>query len=181
MMLVADGRVRISSVSIEGREVILNEINAGQAFGEIAFLDGSDRTADATALAPTRLLVLHRRDFQPFLRERVSLCLEVMKLLCQRLRHTTEEVEDLALRSLESRLARVLLALAESTGEQGGDGSVTVRTSLSQRELGEITGATRESVNKTLRAWREHGIEEMHEKQFQIRDLSEFRELVDQF
>ncbi len=68
MMVVAQGRVRISSVSIEGREVILNEIQAGQAFGEIAFLDGSDRTADATALEPTRLLVLHRRDFQPFLR-----------------------------------------------------------------------------------------------------------------
>lgn len=181
MMVVAEGRVRISSVSIEGREVILNEINAGQAFGEIAFLDGSDRTADATALEPTRLLVLHRRDFQPFLRERVSLCLEVMKLLCQRLRHTTEQVEDLALRSLESRLARVLLPLAESTGERGADGSVAVRTSLSQRELGEITGATRESVNKTLRNWREHGIAEMQEKMFQIRDLEEFRELVDHF
>ena len=87
----------------------------------------------------------------------------------------------LALRSLESRLARVLLALAESTGEKDTDGSVTVRTSLSQRELGEITGATRESVNKTLRHWREHGIAEMHEKQFHIHDLEEFRELVDQF
>jgi CRP-like cAMP-binding protein len=180
-MVVVSGRVRISSVSIEGREVILNEIHPGQTFGEVAFLDGSDRTADATALETSRLLVLHRRDFQPFLRERVELCLEVMKLLCQRLRHTTEQVEDLALRSLESRLARVLLALAESTGERDSAGSVTVRTSLSQRELGEITGATRESVNKTLRHWRENGIAEMHEKQFHINDLEEFRDLVDHF
>lgn len=181
LMVVVSGRVRISSVSIEGREVILNEIHPGQTFGEVAFLDGSDRTADATALEASRLLVLHRRDFQPFLRERVELCLEVMKLLCQRLRHTTEQVEDLALRSLESRLARVLLALAESTGERDGDGSVTVRTSLSQRELGEITGATRESVNKTLRQWRENGIAEMQEKRFHINDLEEFRVLVDHF
>jgi CRP-like cAMP-binding protein len=181
MMVVVSGRVRISSVSIEGREVILNEILPGQTFGEIAFLDGSERTADATAMEPTRLLVLHRRDFQPFLRDRVALCLEVMKLLCQRLRHTTEQVEDLALRSLEARLARVLLALAESTGERDADGSVIVRTSLSKRELGEITGATRESVNKTLRLWRESGIAEMHEKQFHIRDMSGFRDLVDRF
>ena len=181
MMLVVSGRVRISSVSIEGREVILNEIMPGQTFGEIAFLDGSDRTADATAVEATKLLVLHRRDFQPFLRDRVALCLEVMKLLCQRLRHTTEQVEDLALRSLEAPLARVLLALADSTGAAEQDGSVTVRTSLSQRELGEITGATRESVNKTLRLWRENGIAEMHEKQFHILSPEDFRDLVDQF
>ena len=89
------------------------EIFPGQAFGEVAFLDGSDRTADATALESSKLLVLNRRDFQPFLKERVALCLEVMKLLCQRLRHTTEQVEDLALRSLESRLARVRRKLRE--------------------------------------------------------------------
>jgi CRP/FNR family transcriptional regulator, cyclic AMP receptor protein len=179
MMLVAGGRVRISSVSIEGREVILNEILPGQSFGEIALLDGSERTADATAVEPTRLLVLHRRDFQPFLRERIDLCLEVMRLLCQRLRHTTEQVEDLALRSLESRLARVLIALAESGGATASDGSITTTVNLSQRELGEITGATRESVNKTLRLWREQGLAELQEKNLKIFDVREFRLLVD--
>jgi CRP/FNR family cyclic AMP-dependent transcriptional regulator len=179
LMLFVSRRVRISSVSIEGCEVILNEMRAGEAFGEIAFLDGSDRTADVTAVETTHLLVLHRRDFQPFLRERVELCLEVMRLLCQRLRHTTEQVEDLALRSLESRMARVLLALAESSGQERPDGSFVMTMNLSQRELGEITGATRESVNKTLRYWRENGIAELHEKQFQIKGLEEFRDLVD--
>ncbi|HKK30653.1 MAG TPA: Crp/Fnr family transcriptional regulator [Alphaproteobacteria bacterium] len=179
MMIVAAGRVRISSVSIEGREVILNEILPGQAFGEIAFLDGAERTADAAAIEPTRLLVLHRREFQPFLRERMELCLEVMHLLCQRLRHTTEQVEDLALRSLESRLARVLMALAESSGEAAADGSISFVPNLSQRELGEITGATRESVNKTLRLWRESGLAELHGKTFRIHDLEAFRSLVD--
>jgi CRP/FNR family cyclic AMP-dependent transcriptional regulator len=181
MMLVASGRVRISSVSIDGREVILNEIQAGETFGEIAFLDGSARTADATAVEPTRLLVLPRREFQPFLRARVPLCLEVMKLLCRRLRHTTEQVEDLALRSLEARLARVLLALAESSGRRASDGVLHVPINLSQRELGEITGATRESVNKTLRGWREQGIAEMQEKAFHIADLPGLRRLADRF
>lgn len=180
MMIVSSGRVRISSVSIEGREIILNEILAGQPFGEIAFLDGSERTADATALERSRLLVLHRRDFQPFLRERVDLCIAVMQLLCGRLRHTTEQVEDLALRSLEARLARVILAFVASSGKEMGQDGITVPLSLSQRELGEITGATRESVNKTLRSWREMGLAELHDKTFHILDADGFSALVDQ-
>ena len=76
-------------------------------------------------------------------------------------------------------MARVLLALAESSGQERPDGSFVMTMNLSQRELGEITGATRESVNKTLRYWRENGIAELHEKQFQIKDLEEFRDLVD--
>lgn len=180
MMLVAKGRVRISSVSSEGREVILNEITAGQSFGEIALLDRSDRTADATAVEDCQLLVLYRRDFEPFLRTRVDLCLEVMRLLCFRLRRTTAQVEDLALRSLESRLARVLLAFIEhENGDTDGEPQ-RVTLNLSQRELGEITGATRESVNKTFRLWRELGIADFHDKVFEIKDADAFQELVDQ-
>jgi CRP/FNR family transcriptional regulator, cyclic AMP receptor protein len=146
MMLVATGRVRISSVSGEGREVMLNEITAGQSFGEIALLDRSDRTADATAVEDTHLLVLYRREFEPFLRTRFDVCLELMRLLCRRLRRTTAQVEDLALRSIESRLARVLLALAEQAGATDNGDPIEITLNLSQRELGEITGATRESI-----------------------------------
>lgn len=179
MMLVASGRVRISSVSAEGREVILNEITTGQSFGEIALLDRSDRTADATAVQDTRLLVLYRRYFEPFLRNRVDLCLDLMRLLCFRLRRTTAQVEDLALRSLESRMARVLLAFAEHGNAPLTEKSVTITLTMSQRELGEVTGATRESVNKTFRLWRELGLAELHEKSFEIKDTTAFRELVD--
>ncbi len=180
MMLVASGRVRISSVSSEGREIILNEITAGQSFGEIALLDRADRTADATAVEATQLLVLSRRDFEPFLRARVDLCLEVMRLLCFRLRRTTAQVEDLALRSLESRLARVLLAFVERESGIAGGGVTRITLNLSQRELGEITGATRESINKTFRLWRELGMAELHDKVFEVKDMNAFRELVDQ-
>lgn len=179
MMLVVGGRVRISSVSAEGREVILNEIGAGQSFGEIALLDRSERTADATALEDTQLLVLYRWEFEPFLKSRVDLCLELMRLLCYRLRRTTAQVEDLALRSLESRLARVLLALAEQAGQTADRGSLSFPLPLSQRELGEITGATRESINKTLRLWRELGLAELQGKVFQIKDAEAFRGLID--
>lgn len=179
MMLVYSGRVRISSVSTEGREVILNEITTGQSFGEIALLDRSERTADATTVEDTRLLVLYRREFEPFLRARVDLCLELMRLLCHRLRRTTAQVEDLALRTLESRLARVLLALGEQAGAEETDGTIRITVNLSQRELGEITGATRESINKTLRLWRELGMAELHGKVFEVKDPATFRDLVD--
>ncbi|MCB9929299.1 MAG: Crp/Fnr family transcriptional regulator [Alphaproteobacteria bacterium] len=179
MMLVVEGRVRISSVSLEGREVILNEIGPGQSFGEIALLDHAERTADATAVEDTKLLVLYRREFEPFLRARVDLCLELMRLLCFRLRRTTEQVEDLALRSLESRLARVMLALGEQAGVAETHGVLHIPLALSQRELGEITGATRESINKTFRLWRDMGLAELQGKIFEVRDPQAFGALVD--
>lgn len=179
MMLVASGRVRISSVSGEGREIILNEIREGQSFGEIALLDRLERTADATAVENTELLVLYRRDFEPFLRTRFELCQELMRLLCARLRKTTAQVEDLALRSLESRLARVLLAFAEYDQSDSDKVPLQITLSMSQRELGEVTGATRESVNKTFRLWRDLGIAELQDKKFMINDLDAFKNLTD--
>jgi CRP/FNR family cyclic AMP-dependent transcriptional regulator len=179
MMLVANGRVRISSVSGEGREIILNEIRAGQSFGEIALLDRLERTADATAVEDTDLLVLYRRDFEPFLRSRFELCLELMRLLCFRLRRTTAQVEDLALRSLESRLARVMLAFAEHENATIDTDPIAFTLTMSQRELGEVTGATRESINKTFRLWRDLGIADLHDKVFTIIDVEAFRNLSD--
>ncbi|MCA8929052.1 MAG: Crp/Fnr family transcriptional regulator, partial [Alphaproteobacteria bacterium] len=133
----------------------------------------------ATAVEDTKLLVLYRREFEPFLRARVDLCLELMRLLCFRLRRTTEQVEDLALRSLESRLARVMLALGEQAGVAETHGVLHIPLALSQRELGEITGATRESINKTFRLWRDMGLAELQGKIFEVRDPQAFGALVD--
>ena len=157
MMAVARGRVRISAASAEGRQIVLNMIGEGEIFGEIALLDGRERTADATTMTDCELLTVRRRSLLPILRRRPELCIALLVLLCDRLRRTSEQVEDVFFRSLEARLAKLLLRLAEERGERTS-GALRFDLKLSQRELGEIVGATRESINKHLQLWHRAGI-----------------------
>ena len=101
MMAVLRGTLKMSSVSSEGKEAIFNLMNPGDCFGEIALLDGGARSTDAVAMTACELLVLHRRDFMPILEKRADICLILLKVLCQRLRQTTEQVEDVLFRHLE--------------------------------------------------------------------------------
>lgn len=157
MMAVMSGRVRIGAVSAEGKEVTLNVINPGEVFGEIALLDGKPRSADAAATEDTTLLVLERRAFQPFLRDNQDLTLRLLAVLCDRLRKTSVALEEIALFDLPARLARVLLKLGDDYGRSVGTG-VRIDFKLSQRDLSNLVAATRESVNKQLRAWRDSNV-----------------------
>ena len=116
MMAVLRGSVKISLPSIAGREIVLAIIKEGEIFGEMAFLDASERTADATAIADCDLLVIDHRDFMPFLERRADLCIKLLKLLCLRLRQTNDHVEGALFERLDVRLARVLIRLSASNG-----------------------------------------------------------------
>jgi CRP-like cAMP-binding protein len=157
MMAVARGKVKICTQSIDGKELVLNIINRGGLFGEIALLDGEPRTADAVALEETDLLVLERTRFEPFLSERPDLALRLITVLCKRLRQTSEHLEDTMFFEAPSRLARSLLRLAEAFGKQEG-GATRLDIKLSQQQLGSLVGVSRESVNKQLGEWQRDGI-----------------------
>jgi CRP/FNR family cyclic AMP-dependent transcriptional regulator len=157
MMAVLRGRVRISAVSAEGREVMLNVINPGEVFGEIALLDGNPRSADATAIEPTDLLIIERKQFLPYLLANEGIYLRLLAVLCARLRQTSSALEDLALFALPVRLARVLLNLARDYGRPVGNGT-RIEFKLSQRDISTLVGASRESVNKQLGQWKEAGV-----------------------
>lgn len=162
LMAVLRGRVRISSVSGDGKELTLNVINPGEIFGEIALLDGQPRSADAVAIEDSVLLVVDRRYFLPFLRHKEDLCLRLLAVLCSRLRRTSTALEEIALFDLPVRLARVLLKLAEDYGRPGSTGT-RIDLKLSQRDLSNLVAASRESVNKLLRTWRENGTVELED------------------
>ncbi|MBT3358992.1 MAG: Crp/Fnr family transcriptional regulator [Rhodospirillales bacterium] len=157
MMAVLAGRVRISSFSSEGREVVLNVIGPGEVFGEIALIDGGERTANAVAMESTELMVLERRDFLPFLERNPELCIKLLMVMCHRLRRTSEQLEDFSFLDLRTRLAKRLLDLANDHGVEE-DGGVRISLNLSQRILGAMMGTSREAVNKQLRAWEEEGL-----------------------
>ncbi len=158
MMAVIAGRVRISSYSSEGREVVLNVIGSGEIFGEIALIDGGERTADAVAMEDTELMMLERRDFLPFLERNPELCIKLLMVMCHRLRRTSEQLEDFSFLDLRTRLAKRLLDLATDHGVEEVDGGVRISLVLSQRVLGAMMGTSREAVNKQLRAWENEGL-----------------------
>jgi CRP/FNR family cyclic AMP-dependent transcriptional regulator len=157
MMVLLTGSVRISMPSAEGKEVVLVLLQPGEIFGEIAVLDGKERTADAKAVTPCHLAVLEQRDVLAILDRYPQIWPKVVEMLCDRLRNTDQHIADLALLKLPTRLAKVLLRIAGSDrGTAGGGRQTHVR--LFQHELGQICGASRESVNKCLSVWQRRGI-----------------------
>lgn len=154
LMGVLAGRIKISVHSADGKEIVLNMLGAGSIFGEIALLDGKERTADATAMEPTSLVVLERRDFLPFIERHPAIATRLMALLCERLRWVSDLYEEMIFLNLPARLARRTMRLMDRFGARGGAGAA-VDLKISQQELGNIAGATREAVNKVLRDWEE--------------------------
>jgi CRP-like cAMP-binding protein len=157
MMVVLRGRIRISAMSLDGKEVTLNVVEAGGIFGEIALMDGKPRSADATAQEDSVLLVVERRAFLPFLRNNQDVVVRMIGLLCERLRNASVALEELATLSLPARLARLLLKLSEEYGTTTPAG-LRIGLKLSQRDISSLVATTRESVNKQLRLWREEGL-----------------------
>lgn len=154
MMAVVRGKVKICAHSSEGKELVLNIINQGGVFGEIALFDGESRSADAVALEETDLLILDRAKVLPLL-EAPEL-LKLIAVLCKRLRNTSEHLEDTHFLEAPARLARALLRLGETFGKPSGTGA-RIDIKLSQSQLGSIVGLSRESVNKHLGEWETAG------------------------
>src|SRR6516165_3778494 len=151
LMGVLKGAVKISVPSADGRDIVVNIIHEGEIFGEIALLDGQPRTADATAMTDCELMLIERRDFVGLLESQPEIALKLLELLCARLRKTSQQIEDVLFLDLPGRLAKQLLRLIG--GAEGCGGGYKV--SMTQRELGEMIGMSRESTNKQLREWEE--------------------------
>ena len=149
LFAVVSGTVKISSSSPDGRNAILNLIGPGEIFGEIAVLDGAPRSADATANTNCELYIIDRRDFLPFVKSQPTLAMKFIELLCARLRWTSQQVEQVILQNLPGRLASALLGLTEERKFDAGSGTLAI----TQQEISEMVGMTRESINKQLRVW----------------------------
>jgi CRP/FNR family transcriptional regulator, cyclic AMP receptor protein len=175
LLAVVSGAVQITAPSRDGKRVVLNTIRAGEVFGEMALLDGRPRSAEATALGPCELLSLERRDVLPFLEQHPRLCLKLLEILCERLRRTTEQVEDIVFLDLSARLAKALLKLAVTPSTKGA----TPFVRASQAELGTMIGATRESVNKHLADWQRRGMVSIRSGIIRLADPAALTELAE--
>jgi CRP/FNR family cyclic AMP-dependent transcriptional regulator len=146
LYVVCAGAVRVSAPSDRGKDAVFNLIVPGEIFGEIAFLDGGPRTADAVMIEPGELMVIERRDFLPLLQNYPELALRLLELLCGRLRRTSQQLEDIIFLGLEPRLAKALLYLQERS-------QPAKMLKVTQRDISQLIGISRESTNKQLRSW----------------------------
>lgn len=154
LYIILSGRMKISILAPDGRELAFGNAGPGQMVGEIAVLDGGARTADLTSLYQSEALVLGKASLERLLADRPAIGCDLIKFLCQRMRDITDQLESIALYRIEARLARFLLALSQNV--VCGPRIVDVTLLLSQTELGAVLGASRSKVNAAL-----HNLEEV--------------------
>jgi CRP/FNR family cyclic AMP-dependent transcriptional regulator len=156
---VRRGQVRIGTGNTSGRRLTLNLLGPGDVFGEVALLDGRPRTADAVAVEATELYTVRRRDFLDLLVKKPAVAIQIIELLCERVRWMSAQMEERALLPLETRLAHRLVALSEDYGSE---------LHVSQEELAIFVGASRESVNRQLQTWRRQGWIELSRNRIRV-------------
>lgn len=153
---VAHGAVRVSSVSLSGKQVALTYVEPGIWFGDIALFDGLPRTHDAHAHGDTTLLCVRKPDFHALLAQHTELYEALLRLNCRRLRLMFDMVEDLNTRPLAARLAKQVLFLARSYGVTEGS-ETRIGLQLAQEDLAQLLGASRQRVNQELKSFERDG------------------------
>jgi CRP/FNR family transcriptional regulator len=149
LFVVLEGKVKISRRSSDGRENLLSVLGPGEMFGELSLFDPGARTATATAVTTSRLASFDHDDLRPWLAGRPEVAAHLLRALAQRLRRTNEAMADLVFSDVPGRVAKALLELAEKFGDTDGE-TVLVQHDLTQEELAQFVGASRETVNKAL-------------------------------
>jgi CRP/FNR family transcriptional regulator, cyclic AMP receptor protein len=152
LLALRKGTVKITVPSADGHDAVFNFMNDGDVFGEIALLDGGPRSADAVAITDCEMFVIERRDLLPLVEEEPQIALKLTEILCARLRQTTAQAESLMFCHLPGRRAKTLLRLSvgdEATNER--------KVAISQKDLGNFIGMSRETTNRQLRVWEQNG------------------------
>ena len=157
LYIIKSGAVKIVLSSRSGAEIIASIYSKGDFFGEMALLDGEPRYADAIAVKPSEVFVLRRNDFLMFIRSDLNAARSILFSITKRLRKTHDLLEDVCCLKISQRLAKTILGLGKFYGHKEEKG-IFIDLSLTQKELGDMIGATRESINKEIKALRKKGM-----------------------
>lgn len=172
LYIVISGKLKVAVTSEDGREAILALLEDGETFGEMSLLDERPRSANVIAVQDSELLVIQRQDFTSYLVGHPKVSISLLGILCRRLRLMDDMMEDMRFLDIRSRLAKTLSRLALQHGRTAGNGSIRIDLNLSQEDLGGLICATRESVNKHLKAWEEEGVLDVSQNGFVIHRLA---------
>lgn len=169
MFILVAGSVEIRIRLVDGKALGRGRLSAGDAFGEVALLDGRPRTADVVTCEPCDLLVLRREDFIALLRDQPDIAIHLLETLAQRFRLMDESIKHSLLVDIPQRIAKVLYRLAHEYGKHTRKG-LRIEAPFSDLELAEITGLEPELVTGQLRAWCDEGIIGQESVYITIRD-----------
>ena len=150
LFIIEKGRVKVSIVSEDGREVILSMLGGGAVFGELSLLDGKPRSANVIATEDTNLVMLRRQDFLQLVYKVPQIPIALLAELASRLRRTDRQIEGLALLDVTSRISETLLQLASDRGVDTETG-VLIHNRPTHQELANMSGTTRETVSRVLK------------------------------
>lgn len=163
------GQIRIGASDDAGQHMTMSLLGSGDVFGEIALLDGRSRTADAVATEETEMFFVPRREFLGMLNRDPSIAIQLIELLCERLRNMSERMEEGAFLPAATRLARRLVTLVTDYGAE---------IHVSQDELAALTGVSRETVNRQLQQWKRVGLLSLGRSRVMIHDVDGVRRLA---
>ena len=149
LYVIVDGKLKLGTSSGDGRENLLSILGPGEMFGELSLFDPGPRTSTATAVTDAKLLSLSHEKVIPWLKQNPEVSLQLLTRLSQRLRRTNEAVGDLVFSDVPGRVAKALIDLGDRFGKTTPEG-LLVNHDLTQEELAQLVGASRETVNKAL-------------------------------
>lgn len=176
LMMVLAGRIKITNINADGREIVLAFLAPGDLNGEIAVLDGKERSANAIAVEHSEAFVLYARDLIPALRAHPDVMLEIMQVLCEKVRAASAVIEDNTL-EMSARTAKGLLRLAEQFGKRE-KGGIRLDLKVSQSELGKYLNLSRANVSRQLGRLRDANVIKLSGTQILITDEGGLTEIA---
>ena len=174
LYVVLDGKIKLTRTAPDGRENLLSVHGPGEMFGELSLFDPIPRTSSATAVTSARLAGLTHDDMRAWLSTRPDVAMHMLQALAQRLRRINDVKADLVFTDVPGRVAKALLDLAERFGVQTPEG-VQVNHDLTQEELAQLVGASRETVNKALADFTARGWIQLAAKSVLVTDTDRLR------
>ena len=174
---LAEGLVKISIVSRDGRENDIALLTQGDCFGEMSVLDGGSRSATAVAVDPTETMTLSREDFLDFLNQHGDVALQIIVLMVRRLRNTDEMVGDMVFLDVPTRVAKKLIELANTYEASPVGGQAMVP--MGQEELSRLVGSSRETVSRALTTYRRMGLLTTSHRKITITDLTGLEKMAE--
>lgn len=176
LFVIIKGKVKVSRVSDDGREVILSMLSDSDFFGEMAILDGLARSANVTAIEDSDLFVIQRSDFLDLLYNHPEVSISLLSELTKRLRAADMKIKSLSLKDAEGKVATVLLQLADDIGKIK-QGVVEIEKLPYQHDLANMAGTSRETISRTLHSFAKKGLIELDGNKLRIPDYEKFKDL----
>jgi len=174
LYVVLDGKIKLTRTSADGRENLISLVGPGEMFGELSLFDPRPRTMSASAVTDVRMAALAHDYLRSWLTGHPDVALHLLAALARRLRRTNEVMSDLVFTDVPGRVAKALLDLAARFGVQQEDG-LQVNHDLTQEELAQLVGASRETVNKALADFVARGWIQLHPKSVLLMDTERMR------